>query len=171
MTGGVKLGRDKVQLKASAGVLVLYKSQFGCDYIEDSKAILDDDKKLDIEQYIQTGYRLLWCMAKMADPDILPPDEWAESLGEFDLEEPLKKAQKLYSESLNFAQKIQNATEDSEELTAEKLIAYSALCGMTIADLDRLPLPMVLESIYEYVRLKYGEGEERAATQADYDNF
>ena len=78
----------------------------------------------------------------------------------------------IYSESLDFARKIQDTVNDTEKLTAEKLIAYAALSGMSLADLDRLPLPMVLSAVYEYIRLRYGsEGETKAATQTDYDNF
>lgn len=171
MTGVTKIDGKDIKLTASAGVLVLYKSQFGREYINDSKAIADAENP-EIEDYVPTAYRLLWCMAKLADPTILPPDEWAESFRDFDLEEPLKKAQELFADSLKDLDDVDDANGTSEPLTVEKLIAYSALCGMTMADLDRLSLPLVLKTIYEYVRIKYGDGNEaRAATQEDYDNF
>lgn len=171
MTGVTEIDGKVIKLKASAGVLVLYKSQFGRDYIEDSREIYSTEN-FSLTDYLLTGYRLLWCMAKTADPSILPPDEWVESFNVFELEEPLKKAQELFSESLKLMDDIEQAEGTSEPLTVEKLMAYSALCGMTLADLDRLPLPMVLGAVYEYIRLKYGSGDEtKEATQADYDNF
>lgn len=171
MIGVTEIDGKEIRLKASAGVLVLYKSQFGSDYIEDSREIYSADS-FNLTEYLMTGYRLLWCMAKIVDPAIPPPDEWIESFKVFELEKPLKKAQELFSDSLKQVDDIEQVESTSEPLTVEKLIAYSALCGMTLADLDRLPLPMVLSTIYEYIRLKYGSGdEEKTASQADYDNF
>lgn len=171
MTGVTEIDGKTVKLKASAGVLVLYKSQFGSDYIEDSRKLYGTEN-FSLTDYLMTGYRLLWCMAKVADPTVLPPDEWVESFNVFELEEPLKKAQELFSDSLKLMDDIEQTDGTSEPLTVEKLIAYSALCGMTLADLDRLPLPMVLGAVYEYIRLRYGSGDEaKTASQADYDNF
>ena len=170
MTSVTRIGNTLVRMSATAGVLIRYKAQFGTDYITDAKEIYTDNETFNAEQFLTTGYRLLWSMAKTTDPALLPPDEWLASLGDFDLEKALKTAQKLFGDSLGTATDNNDGSE-REPLTAESLIAYAALCKMTIADLDRLPLPMVLDSIGKYVHLKYGGQEEREATQADYDNF
>lgn len=170
MISVVQIGNNLVRLSATAGVLVRYKAQFGTDYIADAKAIYNEDKSFNAEQFLMTGYRLLWTMAKIADGSILPPDEWAVSLGEFDLEKALSAAQDLFGKSLG-TEKNTADSEDRQPLTAESLIAYAAISKMTIADLDKLPLPMVLDSIEKYIHLKYGGKEEREAVQADYDNF
>lgn len=170
MTSVIQIGNSLVRLSATAGVLVRYKAQFGTDYIADAKAIYNEDKSFNAEQFLMTGYRLLWTMAKIADDTILPPDEWAVSLGEFDLEKALSAAQELFGRSLG-TEKNTADSEDRQPLTAESLIAYAAISKITIADLDKLPLPTVLDSIKKYIHLKYGGKEEREAVQADFDNF
>lgn len=170
MTAIVTIGEHKVPISAAAGALVIYKTQFGSDYVEDYNNIGADETTA-IEQYILVGYRLLWCMAKIADPSISAPDDWVKELGDIDLEEPLQKAQELFEECIQRLHDLGDLEGETSEFTVEKFLAYSALCGMTLADLDRLPLSMVLGAIYEYIRFKTGEVEARQATQEDFDNF
>ena len=165
----ITIGNKPYKITASAGVLVHYKSEFGTDYIEDSRRLAEDDNA-EVEQYAIVGTQFLWSMAKTADMNILPYAEWVVNLGEFDLESALSEAQELFAQSLSSLSE-HGENSNSEPLTAEKLIAYSALCGMTLADLDKLPLSMVLKTIRHYVHIKYGGEEEREATQEDYDNF
>ena len=165
----IMIGDKPYKIRASAGVLVHYKSEFGTDYIEDSRRLAEDDNA-EAEQYAIVGTQFLWAMVRTADMNILPYTEWAVSLGEFDLESALSVAQELFTQSLSSISE-HSESNNTEPLTAEKLIAYSALCGMTLADLDKLPLSMVLKTIRHYVHIKYGGQEEREAVQEDYDNF
>lgn len=166
MNATVTIGRQTVPIVATAGVIVLYNSQFGTEYLEDYLSLKEETN---IEKYLMVGYRLLWCMAKTADPRLLPPDEWILALGDFDLEQPLKIAQKLFTDTMKRCRN--DGDVDGEPLTADRLIAYAAICGMTMSDLDRLSLPLVINSIDSYITAKYGSDESKEASQADYDNF
>ena len=169
MNATVTIGKQAVPIVATAGVIVLYNSQFGTEYLVDFQDLQEEtDEKKYFDKYLMVGYRLLWSMAKVANPQLLPPDEWILALGDFDLEQPLKTARKLFGDTLK---RCNIDDVDGEPLTADRLIAYAAICGMTVADLDKLSLPLVINSIDSYITTKYGSDEPREATQADYDNF
>lgn len=83
-------GRD-TKFKSSGAYLYKYKAQFGRDaikdilklkdmYDEESKALANIDA-LDLEVF----FRLVWVLAKNADPSIGPPEEWLDEFEEFPL--------------------------------------------------------------------------------------
>lgn len=168
MTSTININGKVIGIKASADVLVIYKAQFGTDYVSDCLKL--DEETADTESCVMTAFKLLWSMAKAYNAEILPPTEWAVSLGDFDLEEPIKKAQELYAECLS-RYNTEEVERTGESITAEKIIAYAALAGMSLKDLNTIPLPMALETITTYIKTKYGSKEAREATQEDFDNF
>lgn len=154
MEGTVDLGGSRVRLNACAGVIVLYRKQFGTEYIYDYQDCFTPEG-VDLEKYADTGLQLLWCMAKLADPNIPAIVEWLERLGGFDLNYALDMATELWSKSLEDVQPVTD--DEGEELTSENLIASITACGMTVADLEHLTLSMVLGALMA----ASGEGTER----------
>lgn len=170
MTDTININDKTIPIKASADVMIIYKAQFGTDYAADCLTLENESDSTD--GYVVTAFQLLWAMAKAADPEILPPTQWAVSLGKFDLEKPLKQAQALYAECLGrYDNKQEDLDNSGEPVTAEKLRAYAALAGLTSADLNSMPLPMVLEIISTYIKTKYGDKSPKEATQEDFDKF
>lgn len=168
MTDTININDKTIPIKASADVMIIYKAQFGTDYAADCLHLENESDSTD--GYVVTAFQLLWAMAKAADPEILPPTQWAVSLGKFDLEKPLKQAQALYTECLG-RYEAEDLDNSGEPVTAEKLRAYAALAGLTSADLNAMPLPMVLKIITTYIKTKYGDKSPKEATQEDFDKF
>ena len=108
----------KVVFKTSGAFFMRYKQQFKRDPIKDimnlNDAVNSKDEEsadlLDIDTEIL--FNLCWCLAKTANPNILPPLEWLDSFEEFPVfdiigevmelvvssmttSNPLKKTQKM----------------------------------------------------------------------------
>ncbi|MBO5449811.1 MAG: hypothetical protein J5994_10880 [Ruminococcus sp.] len=158
----VEIGGIKVRLRASAGTLIIYKEQFGTDYITDMGAAKENPAAL------ETGCRLLWSMARSADNSIPPPEQWFEGLGSFDIEKAFCFAGKLFEES---CPELSEESSQGDPLTAENLAASALVCGLSLEELNRISLGMTLKIMNEYCEMKSGEEKAVPATQDDFDNF
>ena len=165
-------------IKATAGALIRYKQQFGNEYLDDLKSlenvdIADENDQLRI---LTIGYQLLWSMAKIADNNILPPEQFLEIICDNDilkLKTYIEQAEKLFDESMQGIKDYGNSKSDNE-LNVENLIAMAALSGLNTTDIDNLSVATLLNSINEYWNIKNGgvDGDgTREATQADIDAF
>lgn len=84
-------GRD-VKLKATAGFMYRYKSQFGREYLADMIEFEEAAKKAAKEKNVtnkmkyynfNTMYNIIWALAKTADDTIPPPQEWLDTFDTF----------------------------------------------------------------------------------------
>ena len=71
----ITLGKKQITIRATAGVLVIYKEQFGTEYMEDTAALEFDEEgrpmtEEDGRRALTIGGQLLWAMAKAADDRI-----------------------------------------------------------------------------------------------------
>lgn len=167
----IKIGDKKVTLKATAGVIIRYKQQFGSDYAEDIamlKSLNSDDRENLIAMHVKIGYQLVWAMAKTADRSIPSPDVWIKKLKNFDVDKVFSEATNLFLKSMEDAE---TSSEGGEPITAENLLAMSLICGLNTSDIDNLSVSMLINTINEYCRQQTGETDERQATQADFDAF
>lgn len=160
----IKIGNKVFNIKATAGVLIIYKQEFGTDYTEDMQ-----EAKMSVERTVEAGFRLLWSMAKAADNGIPSPEEWLEELGDFDIEEAFTAAKELFEKSCDGI--TPDGGSGGEMLTAENLAASALFCKMSIGDLSDMTLSMVLNIISEYCDMRSTEGGVREATQEDFDAF
>lgn len=175
----IKIENTTFNLAATGAVLCLYKQQFGVEYYDDFlriTAINTNISATDIEKAaisLEIGYRLIWSMAKAADPSISDPDVWIDEFEDFPLTELMPIAMELLGKS--FEQVIANGTAGGEKLTSENLIACCLSCGLNMNDVNTLSIGFLLNSINEYIRIKSGgkskTGTKRKATQADFDRF
>lgn len=175
----IKIGEQSVDLAATGAVLCIYKQQFGVEYYDDFlriSAISANVSATDFEKgavTLEVGYRLIWSMAKAADPTIPDPDAWIDSFEEFPLTELLPVAMELLGKS--FEQVIANGTTGGGKLTSENLVACCLSCGLNMNDIQTMSIGFLLNSINEYIRIKSGGknrvGTKRKATQADFDRF
>ena len=162
-------------IKATAGALIRYKQQFGTEYLDDLKSIknvdiADENNQLRI---LTIGYQLLWSMAKTADNNIFPPEQFLEIICDNDilkLKTYIEQAEKLFDESMQGIKEYGNAKSNSD-LTVETLIATATMCGLNTTDIDNLSVATLLNSINEYWKIRNGEETVRTATQADIDAF
>lgn len=175
----IKIQNVSFNLAATGAVLCLYKQQFGVEYYDDFlriSAINTNISATDVEKAavsLEIGYRLIWSMAKAADPSISDPDVWIDEFEVFPLTELMPIAMELLGKS--FDQVIANGTESGEKLTSENLIACCLSCGLNMQDVNTLSIGFLLNAINEYIRIKSGgkskTGTKRKATQADFDRF
>jgi hypothetical protein len=165
----VRMGEYEITLKATAGALVRYKQQFGSDYSSDLLKLnsLKDNPEKYLEKTVETGYRLVWAMAKTADNTLSSPDVWRDEFDSFDLPLLLGEADRLFMRSVG----EDSGESDGEAVTAEALVATALCCGLNTEDIDNLSLSMLMGIIDEYCRIKSGDEQERTATQADFDAF
>lgn len=163
----VKIGTKEVVLRASAGVLVIYKEQFGTEYIADLADVKENE---DVSRAIDVGSQLIWSMAKAYDDRIPPPLKFFEEVGSFDIDVCFAEAADLFDRSCEGIKEISDS-DGTEQLTAEELVTSALLCKMTVADLNKMSLGMVINIISDYCAIKSGEGITHEATQKDFDNF
>lgn len=159
----ITIGKKNIVLRAVAGVLIIYKEQFGSEYVEDMADIADDMAKA-----VTVGGQLIWAMAKAADDRIMPPKEFYEEVGEFDMDTAFREAADLFDLS---CRNIESNGNGNEALTSENLVTSALLCKMSYDELCRMSLSMALNIISQYSAIRSGEGITRMATQADFDNF
>lgn len=175
----IKIDNVSFNLAATGAVICIYKQQFGVEYYDDFlriTAINSNASATDIEKAalsLEIGYRLIWSMAKAADPSISDPDLWIDEFEDFPLTELMPVAMDLLGKT--FEQVISSGTSDGGKLTSENLIACSLACGLNMSDINSMNIGFLLNSINEYIRIKNGgkstTGTKRKATQADFDRF
>lgn len=168
MTETIIIGGNPVRLSAGAGALIHYKKQFQTEYIEDYKRLQDTPSELRMEKIAGIGMQLLWAMAKAADKSLLPYIEWILQFDAAELAKATQAAEALFISSLGKGSETSRS--GGREFTSENLIAFSLACGLSVNDLDDMPLPMVIDTFDEWCRIKgYKEEEARPATQEDFD--
>ncbi len=163
-------GKD-VNFKLTGGTLCIYKQQFGREYYNDVLEIkkMNADVYSEIEIYKRkyaAGFRLIWAMAKTADPGLPDPDRWLKSFRKFPTAEILNELSVLFPSD-------GESDGDGGSFTSESLIACAAACGFTKADVYELSLDFLVNCISEAVDLKSGKKKDRVrkATQQDINNF
>lgn len=162
----IKLGNKDITLRVAAGVLVIYKEQFGTEYIDDMEALKEETP----ESAVTVGSQLLWAMAKAADDTIRPPVQFYEDIGSFDMEQAFTEAAELFAKSCENMEDMGNG-KSNERLTSENLVTSALFCKMSYTDLCRLSLSMALNIIGQYCAVKNGEEITHMATQEELDNF
>lgn len=171
----ITLGDKQITIRATAGVLVIYKEQFGTEYMEDTAALEFDDNGMpmteeDGRRALTIGGQLLWAMAKAADDKILPPIQFYEDIGSFDADYAYSEAAELFAMSCDGAEDMSSG-KSNEKLTSENLVTSALLCKMSYTDLCKISVAMALNIINQYCAIKSGEEVTRKATQEDFDNF
>lgn len=181
----VKLNGNFIGLKASGGVLINYKQQFGVDYNADIKTIAEmQDEKNKLLGNMIAGSRLIWSMAKAADPKTPNPELFYNIYSEIDINSTkfnadtftqlLETCNKLFEQSFtSYIDKESDRYVGGDDLTTESLIANAVSCGLSTDDVYNLPVGMVLNTIKEYCDIHSGKEKERIkiGTQTDFDNF
>ncbi len=166
MTERLFIGGVPVLVSASAGALIHYKKQFGVEYTDDHRELCGLPAEQKYLKLAEVGMRLLWAMAKAADRALPPYSEWIPAFGSKDLALAIQEAETLFLSSL----RDDGRRDSGREFTSENLIASALACGLGIGELDDMPLPMVIDTIEEWCRLKgYAEEDARPATQEDFD--
>lgn len=164
------IGGAPVSLSASAGALIHYKKQFGTEYTDDYTELreLKEDIEVQAEKFAQIALRLLWAMARAADSKVAPFEDFVLSYEIKDLLGAVTEAQNIFISAI----KKTESSGSGESFTSERLLAQALICGLSVDDLDDMPLTMVLDTIGEWCKAKgYAEEDAREATQEDFDSF
>ena len=168
MTEKIIIGGTPVLLSAGAGALIYYKKQFGSEYTDDHGELSEMPPEQRYIKLAEIKMKLLWSMARAADKVIQPFADWVLQFTAADLALASQAAEELFTASLKYDG--EHGQQTGREFTSESLIASALACGLSVDDLDDMPLPMVLETIGEWCRIKgYAEEEARPATQEDFD--
>ena len=146
MTGSVMIGGKRVELAATLGAMIRYKEQFGREYNDDIAAL--DKLKGDEDKYTTetalVGIKLIWAMAKTADNSIPSPEVWAEIFSEKDIVPIMIEAIALFSASLGDRTGEQERDGNDESFRTEELVALCTQYGISIGELDKLSINMIL---------------------------
>lgn len=137
-------------IRAAAAVLIIYKEQFGIEYTEDFARVGVNEAYA-----VQVGYRLIWSMARAADPNIMDPDKFARWVGaDFDLMGAVEQAAEMMHKSLaEFAAEetesgADSGTDDSgADDLSERLVSYAIRCGFSVEDMYHVSVGFLLRSI------------------------
>lgn len=101
-----------MRFKATSAFLLLYKRQFQRDALRDlmqlESATDKTNGQMDLDKIdTDTFYRLLWVLARNADPTIAPDlVEWVGSFDDFPLIDIFTEAQELLLKSLQVSKKV-----------------------------------------------------------------
>lgn len=173
----IKINGKNINLKASGGCLIKYKQQFESEYSNDLgriRALKDTNADAEIIKPLLTEvyFKLMWCMAKVADNSIPDPDSWAKEFGDYDISETMAVINDLLNKSIG---EKEDDEDDSEPFRSESFINCCLLCGLTTQDIDNMSIELLMKTVKEYIGIKTGDKKEkstmRKATQADYNNF
>lgn len=94
MKKDIKIGNETVEMSASALTPFTYKKLFGRDIIKDMQKIQADAKNGDLDPEIVV--MLVYVMAKEANKDLPPMEEWLSGFGLFDVYESFNDAITLW---------------------------------------------------------------------------
>lgn len=168
----ITIENKNVLLRTTAGVLIHYKQQFGRDYNDDYSDLKDliNDKNSYTQRFAEVGFGLLWAMARTADKSIEPPSVWLKGVDGVALLKAIIEASELFSAALSDVD-IKSSDSGGKKFSVEALIAEALICGLSIDDLDDMPLPVVLGTIEEWCRLKGYSEDVKEADQEDFDSF
>lgn len=153
MIKSIKAGERYINLKASAAALIIYKQQFGKEYTQDYQDAQSG------KGAAQTGYQLVWSLAKCADNSIPDPEIWLKTLGkDFDIAQAVKTAAELIYESMGeFAEDKGDSEEDTDNSNLSERIAAVALrCGFTIADMNEVSISFLIRCVNEHIDIVSG---------------
>jgi len=87
----IKIDGQDVLLKSTGAYLLKYKAQFKRDALSDVFKLTNvfDEKTKEVKNLealdLEVFYNLIWTLAKTANPQIDPPEEWLDSFSEFPL--------------------------------------------------------------------------------------
>ena len=80
----IKIDGKDVPLKATAMNMVIYRGQFNKDIMEVAGAIVKAGSTQDFAQLDSLGVaRIIWTMAKTANKELPPFEEWFEGIEQF----------------------------------------------------------------------------------------
>ena len=155
----ITAGGKPYKIRASAGALIIYKSQFCREYSEELADIGEDE-----QMAYTVGCRLLWAMARSAREKLPSPDEWLRLFKKKELKEALLVSQLLFEISLGNGEKDR----DGDDFSSEQLMASAALCGLGMDELNSLPLGMTIDTISRYMDMRYGGGDDEYVSSAEF---
>lgn len=113
----VQINGEDVRLLANAQNSTIYRNNFGRDLIGDFYACTERAKKGELPMDELTLRQFIWTMAKAYDTDLLPFNEWEESLIIFPYMELLNIALDLTSANM---QTTSNIEAEKKEVRAER---------------------------------------------------
>lgn len=175
MESTLYIGGKAINVSAKLKALMLYKRQFGEEYLDRYVQIqnAEGDTERLAEDVTITAFRIIWAMAKAYDESVPPPDLWLAGFENTDgFLQAVFKAQGLIAASAgNKRDKKDNGSDESVKITTESYLAiavragigYDAALEMTIGELNAL-----LDAI---IAQRESKEMAKAATQADFDNF
>lgn len=113
----IHLGKTPVRLKSNGLVLLLYKREFGRDFIPDLYSICGEQK--DLEDVRKKGfeldkvnleimYNVTYIFAKIADPNIGTRDEWLCNLDTFPVVDVITEILPFIEESITTDATLKN---------------------------------------------------------------
>lgn len=174
MESTLYIGGKAINVSAKLKALMLYKRQFGEEYLDRFLQIQKaegDTKKL-AEDVTITAFRIIWAMAKAYDESIPPPDLWLAGFENTDgFLQAVFKAQGLIAASTGTKKEKESPNEENAKITTESYLAaavkagigYDAALEMTIGELNALFEAMIA--------LSESKETVKEATQTDFDNF
>lgn len=99
----VKIGNQEVKLQTSAYTPIRYAELFNENLFQELQDIISFAQLTGAvpPEKIVTIYRLAYCMAEGANPDIEPMDQWLRKFGVYDILEVLESIIDLWSDENN----------------------------------------------------------------------
>lgn len=97
----IDIGGKQIKLKSTAGTMMRYRNNFNRDFIKDLIALqgkLKDKTETGAEFEVvdlEIFERIAWCMAKTADDNIPPIENWLDEFNTFDIMQVLPQIMEL----------------------------------------------------------------------------
>lgn len=175
----ININGKNVNFKASGGCLIKYKQQFESEYSDDLgriRALKDTNADAEIIKPLlaEVYFKLMWCMAKVADNAIPDPASWAKEFGNYDISETMDEINELLKKSIGDNEDDEG---DGEPFRSESFINCCLFCNLTMQDVDNMSIGLLMKTVKEHIDIKSNKkgkkdkSKKRKASQADFDNF
>lgn len=174
MKASIMLGDKEIVIAATLKAMVLYKRQFGEEYLDSFTEINESDStEKQAEDITITGFRLLWAMVAAADDSTPLPNKWLAERGSVkeNFTTALTEAQALFYTSIRSGKPGNSSGEKRVRITTEQFLSAALKAGIGYNDALEMTIGELNAVLEEYIRPPKKKENVRMATQADFDRF
>lgn len=154
MRKSVEICGRKVYFEFTIFSLVIYKREFFCELLNDLQEIMQTRIEWlfpeKATEHTETVYRILWALAKTADDNIPPPDDFLDSFDEFSVFDIFNE---IYDDVIFSALKydrkyrVEQKNHNGSNSSTEEMIAVFMNAGLQLCDLKSLTIGMGINLI------------------------
>lgn len=154
----LKIGNKEIKMKSTAGTMMRYRNYFNRDFLKDLIS-LQEKMKAKTETGLQFEAidldmfeKIAWSMAKTADDNIPPIENWLDEFETFDIMQVLPQIAELLiqnMEQVNTPKRANRTSNRRTEVNANTIVLRCLKIGMSLSDMDNVTIGFILDLVEE----------------------